>query len=283
MNFGVLLVLLSSLLFTLSSYFAKVVTNITGMSGVITSFSRFSIGAISMFIYILATKKTFKTPDIKPIIYRAVFNSGAIILFSAAYNYTTMTKVNMLNMTYPLFVILIAPYFTKEKIKRSTYIYLVVIMVGIYIVTNPQIGSFNVGDLLAILSAVFAAISILSLTKSLVNNEGYLIVFYVMLFGTLLNIPTAMKDLSNFDYNGLLPVLAAGVFGFLGQVVITWGYKFVDSATGALVATSRIIMGGIIGYIFLNEPMNIRIIAGMILITLSLAGLSGYFNKKSKA
>ena len=283
MNFGVLLVLLSSLLFTLSSYFAKVVTNITGMSGVITSFSRFSIGAISMFIYILATKKTFKTPDIKPIIYRAVFNSGAIILFSAAYNYTTMTKVNMLNMTYPLFVILIAPYFTKEKIKRSTYIYLVVIMLGIYIVTNPQIGSFNVGDLLAILSAVFAAISILSLTKSLVNNEGYLIVFYVMLFGTIINIPTAFKDLSSFDMNGLVPVIVSASFGVLGQIFITWGYKYVDSATGSLISASRIIMAALIGYMFLGEPINLRILMGIILITLSLIGISGYFNKKSNA
>lgn len=282
MNIGVLLVFISSICFALSSYFAKLVTNITGMSGVITSFSRFSIGAISMFIYIVATKKSFKTPDIKPIIYRAVYNSIAIILFSMAYNYTTITNVNMLNMTYPLFVILIAPYFTKEVIKKTTYFYLIIIMLGVYTVANPQFGKFNIGDLLALISAVFAALSILSLTKSRVNNEGYIIVFYVMLIGTLLNIPTAVKDLSNFDYNGLLPVLVAGILGFLGQVLLTWGYKYVDSATGALVATSRIIMGVIIGYIFLSEPLNVRIIIGVVLITLSLVGISGYFSKKEE-
>lgn len=282
MNIGVLLVFISSICFALSSYFAKLVTNITSMSGVITSFSRFSIGAISMFIYIVATRKSFKTPDIKPIIFRAVYNSIAIILFSMAYNYTTITNVNMLNMTYPLFVILIAPYFTKEVIKKTTYIYLVIIMLGVYTVANPQFGNFNIGDLLALISAVFAALSILSLTKSRVNNEGYIIVFYVMLIGTLVNIPTAANDLSNFDYNGLLPVLVAGILGFLGQVLLTWGYKYVDSATGALVATSRIILGVIIGYIFLREPLNLRIIIGVVLITLSLVGISGYFSKKEE-
>ncbi len=40
-------------------------------------------------------------------------------MFSAAYKYTTITNINMLHMTYPVFVILLAPpYFTKEKIKR---------------------------------------------------------------------------------------------------------------------------------------------------------------------
>lgn len=280
MNIGVLLVLLSGLCFTLSSYFAKVVTNVTDMSGVITSFGRFFIGAICMLIYIFITKKSFKSPDIKPIISRAVYNSIAIILFSIAFNYTTITNVNMLNMTYPLFVILIAPYFTKEVIKKSTYLYLIIIMLGVYIVADPQLGNFNLGDGLSLLSAVFAALSILSLTKARVKNEGYLIIFYVMLFGTLINIPTAIKDLSSFDVNGLLPVLAAGIFGFLGQIFITWGYKYVDSATGALVSTSRIIMGAIIGYIFLSEPLNLRIIIGIILISLSLVGISGYFNKK---
>lgn len=236
-----------------------------------------------MFIYMIYTKKSFKAPDIKPIVFRAVLNSISIILFSMAFNYTTITNINMLHMTFPLFVILLTPYFTKETIKKSTYLYLIVIMLGTYIVANPRFGSINIGDLLALLSAIIAAFSIMYLTKSRKENEGYIIVFYVMFFGTLVNIPTAFKDLSNFDINGLFPVLASATLGFLGQVFLTWGYKYVDSATGALVATSRIIMGALIGYALLGEPLNGRIIIGIILIILSLVGISGYFNKKITA
>ncbi len=283
MNIGIFIVLLSGLFFTLSSYFGKVVTNVTDMSGVITSFARFFIGTISMFTYIVFTKKTLKTPNIKPILYRALFNSIAIILYSTAYNYTTITNVNMLHMTFPVFVVLLAPYFTKEKIKKNTYIYLIIIMIGVYIVANPSFGNFNLGDLLALISALFASFSILSLTESRKENPAYLIIFYVMLFGTLINIPTAIKDLSNFDMNGLIPVLTCGIMGFLGQIFITWGYKYVDSATGSLVSASRIIMAALIGYAFLGEPINLRIIIGMVLITLSLIGVSGYFSKKVKS
>ena len=45
------------------------------MSAVVTSFSGFLLGAIIMVIFILARKKTFKVNNIKPIIYRVIFNS----------------------------------------------------------------------------------------------------------------------------------------------------------------------------------------------------------------
>ncbi|NLC03272.1 MAG: DMT family transporter [Tissierellia bacterium] len=161
--------------------------------------------------------------------------------------------------------------------------YLIIIMIGIYIVANPSFGSFNIGDLLSLISALFASLSILSLTQSRKENPAYMIVFYVMLFGTIINIPTAFKDLSSFDMNGLVPVIVSASFGVLGQIFITWGYKYVDSATGSLISASRIIMAALIGYMFLGEPINLRILMGIILITLSLIGISGYFNKKSKA
>ncbi|MEW8972614.1 MAG: DMT family transporter [Tissierellaceae bacterium] len=279
---GILLILLSSLSFALSSYFGKIATNTTSMSGVINSFSRFLVGTVFMFIYMVYKGKKFKAPDIKPIFYRALFNSFAIILFSASIKYTTITNVNMLNMIYPVFVILLAPFFLKEPIKKSTYVYLAIIMAGSYIVADPSFGNINIGDFLAFMSSLMAAFSIMYLKKAREENEGYLIVFYVMFIGAAINIPFAYKDISSFEIAGAFPIFMAGLMGFLGQVFITWGYKYVDSATGALVSTSRIIIGGVIGYLLLNEPLTVKIIVGMLMITLSLIGISGYFDKKKE-
>ena len=156
---GAILILLSAVSFAFSTYFGKIVTNTTDMSGIITSFARFFLGAIVMFIYILFTKKSFKAEEIKPIVYRSGFNSFAIMFYSIAYGYTTITNINMLNMTYPIFVVLFAPYVTKEVIDRKKYLYLIFIMTGSYIVANPSFGNINIGDLLALASAVMAAFS----------------------------------------------------------------------------------------------------------------------------
>ncbi|HZJ99683.1 MAG TPA: DMT family transporter, partial [Tissierellaceae bacterium] len=192
---GVALIFISALFFSLSSFFGKIVTNTTNMSGVITSFSRFFIGAVMMFIYMLATKKSFKPDDFKPILSRGVFNSFAIILMTGALNYTTMTNANMLNMTYPVLVILLAPILLKEKIKKSTYLYLAAIMLGSYIIADPTFGNINRGDLMGILSSLTASISVISLKDASNKNEGHVIVFYVMLIGTIINIPFSLHDI----------------------------------------------------------------------------------------
>lgn len=279
---GHILVLLSAFFFSLSSYFGKIITNTTNMSGVITSFSRFFIGAVLMFAYILISKKTFKPNNFKPIVRRAIFNSFAIMLMSSALNYTTMTNANMLNMTYPVFVILLAPLVLKEKIKKSTYFYLIAIMLGSYIIADPQFGSINRGDLMGFASSVMAGISVLSLKEASNNDEGYLIVFYVMLIGTFINIPFSMNSIINFESSALFLVIISGAIGFIAQVLLTEGYKFIDSSTGALLSSSRIVMSAIIGIILLGEALNINIILGIVLIGGSLVGLSGYFNKKNQ-
>lgn len=153
-------------------------------------------------------------------------------------------------------------------------------MVGTYIVSNPSFDTINIGDMAYLCSAVIEAISILSLKEAAKSNESYLIILYVMLIGTFINIPFAYKDLLNFDISGILPVFLADLCGFLGQVFLTWGYLYLDSATGSLTSSSRVIIAAIIDVIFLSEPINLRIVSGILLISGSLVALSRFFNKE---
>lgn len=271
--------LLSAFCFSFSSYFAKVVTSSTSMESVTTSFSRFVLGTIIMASYIIITRKTFKANNIKTVIIRATLNCTAIILFSWSLKYTTITNANMLNMLYPIFVILLAPFVIKEKAKKSDYLYMLSIMVGTYIIANPNFLNINIGDVISLISALIAGISILALKEAIQYDEGYLIVFYVMLLGSLINLPFAYKDIVSFEISGTIPVILSATLGFLAQLFQTLGYKTIDSATGSMISTSRIIISAILGYFLLNEPLNSRIIAGIIIITVSLLGVSGYFNK----
>lgn len=279
---GLTLILISSLFFVISSYFGKVVTNTTEMTAIVTSFSRFALGTIFMLTYILLTKKSFKPVKMRLIIARSIFNCIALILFSWALQYTTITNVNMLHMTYPVFVILLIPFITKERNKNSTFVYMAVIMLGTYLVSSPSFASINIGDVIALSSAVVAAAAVIFLKEASRFNEGYLIVFYVMLIGTFFNLPFAYRDLVTFDMQGLVPVLLSALLGFLGQIFLTWGYKYVDSATGSMLSTSRIALAAVIGYVFLSEPLNLRIIIGILLISASLVGISGFFDRKRR-
>lgn len=276
---GILYVLLSSLFFALSSSFGKVVTINSNLSGAINSFSRFFLGAVLMLLYILITKKSFKVNKMKYIGSRSICNGIAILLFSFGVQYTTVTNANMLQMTYPIFVLILAPLLYHDKIKKSSYIYLTMILFGCYLVAFPSFDSLNRGDVLSLFSAIVAAFSVLSLKEARKYDEGYIIIFYVMLIGTFINLPFVLKDFFIPDLLILFYIIMSALAGFLGQIFITMGYKYVDNATGSMVSTSRILIGAILGIIMFGDPLSLRIVSGGILITLSLMGISGYFHR----
>jgi drug/metabolite transporter (DMT)-like permease len=276
---GNILMLISSFCFAISSYFGRIVSTTSSMSSTITSFSRFLFGTVFIGAYLLYKKQTFKSKNYKTVFIRALLNCASIILFAWCLNYTTITNANMLNMIYPVFVIILAPLISKENIKKSTYIYLILVIIGSYAISNPGFNNINLGDFIALSTALITALSVFALKKAIEYDDGNLVVFYVMLIGTFVDIPFVYKDLTNFDINGLLPVILSALFGVFGQLTQIWSYETLDSATGSLISSSRIIMSAVIGYLLLAEPLNLRIIFGIILVTISLVGVSGYIEK----
>lgn len=276
---GILIILASGVFFTISSYFGKLVTTNSDMNSIVTSFFRFFIGAILITLYIKLKGGSFRANRPKPVIIRAIFNAFGIILFTIAINYTTITNTNMLNLTYPVFVLIFAPFVTGEKIRPSSFGYLFAIMAGVYLVSQPSFDHINIGDMIALISSIVTGLGTLYLTQARRHDNGDTIIFYIMIIGLIFNSPLAIGELMNFQMIALPFILASAITGILGQVFLTWGYKYVDSATGSLVSTTRILMAALIGVLFLGEPFTINIKLGMVIIFSAVAGLSGYFQR----
>ncbi|MDO5041403.1 MAG: DMT family transporter [Peptoniphilus sp.] len=285
MNKGIFLIFLSAVSFAASSSFGKLVTQNSELTGAMSAFARFTVGATIMFIYMKAKNMSLKPNKFKHIFLRSVFNGLSILFFSIGFQYTTITNANMLQMTYPIFVLILAPLIYKEKIKKSSYFYLAIIMFGCYLIAYPRFDNINIGDACAFLSSIAGAISVLSLKEARKTDGTCTIIFYVMILAMFVNLPFAIPDFSKVGGASLfvkINILLAGISGFLGQIFITEGYKYVDNATGALVSASRIFIAAIMGVIIFADPLNLRIVVGGILIFGALAGTSGYFHKKFK-
>jgi len=163
MKAGAALLLTAELLFALSTVFVKFVTNGTDISGIEISFFRFFTGFILTSAIILSSGE--KTVVVKPfnVYMRGIFNTVAVIFFFLGVQYTTVSKTNLLNMTYPIFVFIISPFITKEKIPRDLFVFLFLVIAGIYLVVIPSGSSFggvNKGDIFSLLSGITAGFSI---------------------------------------------------------------------------------------------------------------------------
>ena len=283
---GLFLLLSSAFLFALSTVFAKLVTGSSNISGIEVTFFRFLLGFIIFTPLIIIKKISLKPKMPKYILLRVFFNTIAVICFFMGIQYSTVSKANMLNMTYPVFVFLISPLITGEKPVAWKYIYLLITMLGLYFIIMPGTGAFafqniNKGDALALMSGVLAGFAISYLRQSRKYDESYVILFYLMALGFLINLFIVIPYFIMPTGMILIFILLSAASAVLGQVCITVGYKYIDASAGSLVSSSRILFAVLLGITIFNDPLSSNIIIGGILILISLAGVSGVFTKKT--
>jgi drug/metabolite transporter (DMT)-like permease len=66
-----------------------------------------------------------------------------------------------------------------------------------------------------------------------------------------------------------------------GQIFLFYGYKFITAKSGSFVSSSRILFAILFGIIILSETITLRLVAGGILILVSLVRVS-FFEKKKE-
>jgi drug/metabolite transporter (DMT)-like permease len=119
-----------------------------------------------------------------------------------------------------------------------------------------------------------AAFAIITLSMAREYDSTVIIVFYLMGFGLLTNglamIPVFIVP-RGIQYFHLM---ASGLFGAMGQVLLTMGYKSINAKTGSMISSSRIVFAAILGFLIFAEPMTPSIIVGGLMIIGAIIGVS---------
>jgi drug/metabolite transporter (DMT)-like permease len=274
LNRGIILLILAEFCFASATVFAKFVTNSTDIPAIEITFFRVSLGAIVAALYMWKTKTSFKPQRVSLVVTRAVLSFSALVTFFYSVEHSSVTNANMLNMTYPVFIFLVAPLFKLEKAHKLSFLFLLTAMAGIYLVIFPDFSNINFGDLIGLLSGIFAAFAIITLSVAREYDSTVLIVFYLMAIGTVCNAVMMAPVFVMPHRHDLLLLMGSGVMGVLGQVLLTMGYKNVTAKAGSMVSSSRIIFAALMGFFFFSESFSLRIILGGLMIITSIIGVS---------
>ena len=274
MNKGILLLILAEFCFAAATVFAKFVTTSSAIPAIEITFFRVFPGMIIAALYMWKTGTSFKPHRVSLIISRAVFNFLALVAFFYAVQYGSVTNANMLNMTYPVFIFLVAPLFKLERSHRRSLLLLATAMAGIYLVIFPDFSHINTGDMIGLCSGIFAAFSIISLAAAREYDSTVLIVFYLMAIGTACNAVLMAPVFVMPDMHTLPLLIGSGLMGVLAQVLLTMGYKDVSAKAGSMVSSSRILFATAMGSFFFAEPLSLRIVCGGLLIITAIIGVS---------
>jgi len=202
------------------------------------------------------------------LIARGIVGSFALMLVYYAVTTLPLAEATVLQYLHPVFTAILALFFLKEVIQRSTVACIVISLIGLFIIIQPNLQveggvhypwlSITAGVLGAFGSAV-AYIIVKKLTKT---DDSSVIIFYFPLVALpvsviMLGSDFVMPSLAAF---GLL--ILVGIFTQIGQVGLTKALHCADANKATAYAYVQVLFSVFIGWAYFSEVPAVTTVIG---------------------
>jgi len=275
---GAISILASAFLFYIATFFVKLGAPETSGDSIIYMAMRFWLGYLFILFWYSLIKKTslkqMKVVNRKWLWHRAFWNMVAVMFFYLGVIYGSLTGANILNMTYPVFVAMLSIYLLNEKPDITTWFSVFFSVLGTFFVLwgNGDASGIIVrpGEIFGLFSGITAGISIVALRIIRITDTTEAALFYNFRLGSWCTFPFLIYYLINRGTGESLQSfyypLLSGVSGILGQVALTYGFKFVTAVHGSILSASRLLFAVLIGWLFFRYEVNLYSVSGATVI-----------------
>lgn len=267
---GYFFVTLSVISFSLMVTLVKHLNTVSNIPPMQIAFFRFFIGFLVIASLKFLLNKSIKPNNLKNVLLRGFGNSFAVIVFFIIISMITVSKANIYNMTYPIFVAIIAHFYIKERMNKLSLLSVIIGFIGILFTMNIGFSALQLSDSIGIFSGLTAGFAIVCLKQARQTDESFTILFYVMGSGLLMTLPLMKFFYISPTATQLFLLIAIALLALLGQYFITYGYKFITALEGAIISSLRIVMVSILGIIFFKDAFTTNLIIGATLIMTSI-------------
>jgi len=233
-------------------------------AGQITFFrSAFGIAPILFYLAVLGELKGAWRTDNK----LGHIRRGLIGILGMAFGFYGLTKLPMadaiaIGYSAPLITVLFAAAFLKEKVGIHRWTAVIIGIVGVSIISWPKLTMFDqgaigfqqaAGAMAVIMGAVMSGLAMLQ-TRQLVRTEkSATIVLYLSLTGAAFALLTLPFGWAPIGWQERFFLIAAGIFGGLGQTFVTEAYRSAEVSTVAPFDYTSIFFGIVIAYLAFGE------------------------------
>ncbi len=178
----------------------------------------------------LPLQKKLHTTQWKLHLVRGFTSFLSVYLYYVSLQYLDLTNSTVLFNTIPIFIPIIALIWHRIAIHHRLWWAIGLAFIGIILVLDPTAKIFNYASLLALLSGIVGAISLVSLRIGHYTEPSGRMLFYLFVVcigcsgvATLFSVENSWEHLTWADFKYLIPI---GIFGFLYQICMTIAAKF---------------------------------------------------------
>lgn len=234
------------------------------------------------FIFVTDAKKkrmgTYKKTDLKKVIkYGAicgVFLCIASTLQTYGLKYTTTAKSGFLTALYIIFVAILG-LFCGKKLSLRVAMGIIIAVAGMYFLClfGKEI-SFNIGDALTIICAIFFAGQILFIDKFVHEVDGVKLSCAQFLISGSINL-VLMFLIENPEMSSILSCSTALLYSGIMSCGVAYtlqvvGQKYSEPTSASIIMSFEAVFAAISGWIILSEAMSLWQILGCALMFLAI-------------
>ncbi len=230
---------------------------------------RFLAGPVYLIPYFLIKKKQLKVNSYPLFFLRVFFGISAMSCLFMSFKYGQIGKSMLIFECSTIWTLLYGYIYKKNIPHKYTFYAIPLAFFGIYLILQPSYG-YNIGDIYAIAGSILNAGVYITL-KELRNSHDTTTVVLIsyLISSVIISVPNALNfpilDIQSF----VLLILMCSI-GFIGQCLMTLGFKFATAGISSLLMLSIIPLTTISGIIIFNETYTSIIWFGIFLISLSL-------------
>jgi drug/metabolite transporter (DMT)-like permease len=199
-------------------------------------------------------------------IFRGLMQLGAMVASFAAVIHLPLAQSTAISFSYAIFVTLGAGVFLKEHVDSGRWIAMILGLLGVGVMLRPAGDGSIAWSLVAVVGAMFAAASALSLrhrpdsrrTDTVLTYQALVLIAALAIPAAIYWVPPAPLD--------WVVLLGVGVTGTIGQWMLTVAYQRGEAAALAPLDFVRLILTAICGFIFFAETPDLPIVIGAAIV-----------------
>lgn len=185
---------------------------------------------------------------------------------------------SLITSTTPAFIVIFARFVLKEQLTVRKVIAVVLATLGVFTVIgwDSNVGTYFLGSIILVGAAITWAL--LSVYVKVASNRfsSLTITTYAVFFALVFTTPTMLWELqsNNIYYQNILIILGVLYLGIVATAgaFFLWnkGMELMDAGIGSLFFFFQPVVGSFLGWMLLNEELNVNFFIGGLLILLGV-------------
>lgn len=203
---------------------------------------------------------------------RGLVGTGGMMTGFFALTQLPLAEAITISYATPLLIVVFSAVFYHEQVRLYRWSAVLVGLVGVMIIIWPRLTVFSggiadmsgatLGAASALVAAGFAATAMVLVRKLVETERSATIVLYFSLTSSVFGLATLPFGWVMPTTEQFALLIGAGIFGGIGQILLTESYRHADMSVVAPFEYASLILSVLIGYVIFHDVPSIEMLLG---------------------